>query len=236
MRWRLESLGRSAHRHPPLIVVVVQDLRVASRTPRPPRPSSSPRSSWRKCPPPAIVVCGLPCRAGDLRLQARASRARGDRVGVAERGQERLRPTARAPPTRAGWARPRGRRGCSAPASGTGARRPCTTRRGTARRRPRSPRAARSVVQPPFTIRPTGNCSDVLGELLPGEERLAGSRSPVGRNVLAATTRAKRSGCSATRRRPMSPPQSWHDERDAARGRASSIRRARIQSTWRWYV
>ncbi len=36
-----------------------------------------------------------------------------------------------------------------------------------------------------------------------------GAASPVGRNVFAATTRAKRSGVSPTMRRPRRPPQSW---------------------------
>ena len=54
----------------------------------------------------------------------------------------------------------------------------------------------------------------------------------VGKKVFAATTRAKRSGCSATIRSPMSPPQSW--QTSVMRRRSSASTSARIQSTWRW--
>ena len=183
--------------------------------------SSGPLSSWRKWPPPSIVVCGWPPAPG-IGSAEHAVGPRGDRVAVAERGEERLVEPLERLPRGAVRLGARGRRATSAPASGTGARPPCRSRRGTARRRRRSPRAARSVAQPPLTMPPTWKSGVVLARTrCQREERVARrSRSPVGRNVLAATTRAKRSGCSATRRRPMSPPQSWHDERDAGAGRA----------------
>ena len=56
--------------------------------------------------------------------------------------------------------------------------------------------------------------------------------SPVGSPVLAATTRANRSGCSATSRSPMRPPQSCPTSvtpRRPSRSNAS----ARIHSTCR---
>src|SRR5207244_1480759 len=59
-----------------------------------------------------------------------------------------------------------------------------------------------------------------------------GGRSPVGRKVLAATIRANRSGCSAARRRPMSPPQSWPTSVTFRSSSCSSM--PRIHSTWRW--
>ena len=46
--------------------------------------------------------------------------------------------------------------------------------------------------------------------------------SPVGRPVLAVTTRAKRAGCSATSRSPISPPQSWPTRVTSRRSRWSN--------------
>jgi hypothetical protein len=58
--------------------------------------------------------------------------------------------------------------------------------------------------------------------------------SPVGRKVFAATIRAKRSGCSAATRRPISPPQSWQTSVIPRRPVAST--NAVIHSTCAWYV
>ena len=49
--------------------------------------SSSPQSSWRKCPPPTIVVWGCPC-APAMPLLEVAVRSPGDGVAVAECAQE----------------------------------------------------------------------------------------------------------------------------------------------------
>ena len=127
-----------------------------------------------------------------------------------------------------------GSSGGSAPAAGTGGRPPCRCRRGTARRRRRrSPRRARWRSRP-SRCRRRGSSGVSCEYCCHIRNASPGSRSPVGRKVLAATTRAKRSGCSPTRRRPISPPQSWHDQRDAGEvelveqgGRASTRRGAR---------
>src|SRR6266446_4688180 len=88
------------------------------------------------------------------------------------------------------------------------------------------------VTQPPFTMPPTWK-SGVSCEYC-RQARKAGpaGRSPVGRKVLAATMRVNLSGCSAARRRPMSPPQSW--QTSVTRRRSSRSSTPRIQSTWRW--
>jgi hypothetical protein len=62
--------------------------------------------------------------------------------------------------------------------------------------------------------------------------RCSGTSVGAGRPVFAATTRAKRSGFSATMRRPINPPQSWHT-RFAART-SFWTSHAVSQSTWRW--
>ena len=49
--------------------------------------SSSPRSSWRKCPPPMIVVCGWPFAPAIRSLRLRSAPF-GDGVAVAEGAQE----------------------------------------------------------------------------------------------------------------------------------------------------
>ena len=67
--------------------------------------------------------------------------AAGDRVGVAEAAQERPVEGRAASPRPRRWRRGPGRRAPPARAPGTGARPPCRTRRGTARRRRRRPRA-----------------------------------------------------------------------------------------------
>ena len=59
--------------------------------------------------------------------------------------------------------------------------------------------------------------------------------SPVGRPVLAATTRANREGFSATSRSPIRPPQSWPTSVTSRRSSASNAN-PRIHSTCRAYV
>ena len=66
----------------------------------------------------------------------------------------------------------------------------------------------RSVVQPPLTMVPVGNVSTSWENLSHPRKASLGVPSPVGRKVFAATTRSNRPVCSATRRRPMRPPQS----------------------------
>ena len=68
---------------------------------------------------------------------------------------------------------------------------------------------ARSEVVPMFTIWPTAKSGTSCENRCQLRKASPGGLSPVGRNVLAATTRANRSGSSAASRRPMSPPQSW---------------------------
>ena len=62
------------------------------------------------------------------------------------------------------------------------------------------------------------------------------STSPVGRPVFAATTPANRSGCSATRRSPIRPPQSWPtsvtSRRSRRRRRARAPTRRAGRSVW----
>ncbi len=62
--------------------------------------------------------------------------------------------------------------------------------------------------QPAATSRPMSSTS-AFSTALRNIHQISGmSKSPVGRPVFAATTRANRSGCSATSRSPSSPPQS----------------------------
>ena len=100
------------------------------------RASSGPRSSWRKWPPPSIVVCGCPWQPGMCSREGAVSAA-GDGVLVAERAQERASSSDRVPPRRRGSRVWPGRLRSSARASGTAVRPPCRCRRGTGRRRPR---------------------------------------------------------------------------------------------------
>ena len=93
---------------------------------------------------------------------------------------------------------------------------------------------ARSLRQPPFTILPTSKFGVSCENFCQARNASPGCRSPVGRNVFAATTWANRSGCSATSRSPISPPQSWPTNVASDRSTASS--HAVIQSTWVWYV
>ena len=71
-------------------------------------------------------------------------------------------------------------------------------------------------MQPLLTMNPTGKSSTVCEKRCHARNASPGGVSPVGRNVFAATTRAKRSGCSPTRRSPTSPPQSWPTSVDVA--------------------
>ena len=87
--------------------------------------SSSPQSSCRKWPPPAIVVWRWPSRAGNALLQRRVAAAR-HRIAVAERGEEGLLEALESLPRGAVRGAPRDRRARSAPAAGTGARPPCS--------------------------------------------------------------------------------------------------------------
>ena len=89
-----------------------------------------------------------------------------------------------------------------------------------------------SVAQPELTMAPVGKTSTSCENLSQARKAFPGGRSPVGRKVLAATTRAKRSGCSPTSRRPMRPPQSWPTKVTSDRARVSK-RRDRIHSTCR---
>ena len=180
------------------------------------RASSSPRSSCRKCPPPAIVVCGWPCAPGIRAWKMRVGAAR-DRVAVAEGGEERLRPAPQHLPGRAVRRARRDRRAWSARASGTGARPPCSARRETARRRPRPPRAAASSGAAALArCRPTGTPAISARTAASARNAVAGVSSPVGRKVLAATTRAKRSGCSADEPQPDQAAPVLADQRDVA--------------------
>ena len=168
---------------------------------------------------------GRGCRGPSL-LQHRRHRA-GDRVAVAERDQERLVPARPAPPRPPGWPRSPGRRGGSAPASASPAGPPWTPRRGTARRTPRGPRRRARAAQPgrdePADVEHLGPSRRRGGTATTPR---ASSKSPVGRPVLAATTAANRSGCSATRRSPISPPQSWPTSVTSRRSSASKRQRA----------
>ena len=65
------------------------------------------------------------------------------------------------------------------------------------------------LVQPPLMMKPVGNSGTSWLKVRQARKASPGWLSPVGRKVLAATTRAKRSGCSAATRRPSRPPQSW---------------------------
>ena len=85
----------------------------------------------------------------------------------------------------------------------------------------------------PWRMNPVGNDSTFWENSRQRWKASPGSRSPVGRNVLLASTRAKRSGCSATRRIPSSPPQSWQKRVTSCRSSWSSTRE-RSQSRWRW--
>ena len=67
----------------------------------------------------------------------------------------------------------------------------------------------RSLRQPVLTMKPVGKTSTSWEKRCQLKNASPGSASPVGRTVLAATTRAKRSGWALTKRRPTSPPQSW---------------------------
>ena len=124
---RVCRVGHADH-HPPLCVGV-QTLRFGGRTRTAPdrshplpgvapmkstttRASCSPRSSCRKCPAPSMVVCGRPVAPGMSALEDPVA-AGGDRVRVAERGQERLVPTAQDLPRLPVRAPTRGRRGWS---------------------------------------------------------------------------------------------------------------------------
>ena len=70
------------------------------------------------------------------------------------------------------------------------------------------------------------NATFARGAALPGSLGLV---SPVGRKVLAATTRANRAGFAATSRRPISPPQSWQN--NVMSRSATRSTNALIQST-----
>ena len=130
-------------------------------------------SSWRKWPPPSMVVCGWPWAPGTFAAERRVAALR-DRVGVAVGEHERLARTLDSTAQA---------RSLSALAGSSGAGR--HERREDAGAglvavvgercvvggdRPRRP--ARSAV-PPFTILPTGKSGRLLRELLPREERLA---------------------------------------------------------------
>ena len=77
-----------------------------------------------------------------------------------------------------------------------------------------------------------GNTGDSCENFCQLRNASVSGRSPVGSPVLAATTRANRSGCSPTSRRPMSPPQSWQTSVMPDRSRSSNSA-SRIHSTWR---
>jgi hypothetical protein len=142
---------------------------------RPPAGSARPSPAW--------------CAPGRRRRgsgRERAIGAAGDRIAVAERGDERSRERLEAAPRRAvglagGIVRRR-----RAPGPGTAARRPGTTRRGTARRRRRPPpgQPARDAAGDDAAGRELGHR---LRELPPREERVgrldvAGRQERVGRD------------------------------------------------------
>ncbi len=103
------------------------------------RARSSPQSSWRKCPPPTMVVCGCPFAPAHLLLEV-AVRPLGDGVAVAEGAEEGPVEGGQPDPGRDVGVMGRDRRAATAPASGTAARPPCSSRRGRARRRRPRPR------------------------------------------------------------------------------------------------
>ena len=95
---RLDARGQSGAGQP---------VRTKSTTTR---ASSGPRSSCRKCPPPRNGECARPLVPG-IRAWRCCVAGGGDRVTVAERGEERPAPASRVPPTPCGSPRLPDRRG-----------------------------------------------------------------------------------------------------------------------------
>ena len=148
-----------------------------------------------------------------------ASIAAGDRVGVAERGEERLLPLARAPPRRRGWPRWPGRRDGSAPGSAWRGHRPCSPRSGTARRTPRGPRRPCPRTQPgrhqPADVEHLGLLDRVV-ELPPdlGHVEVAGRQPGVGRDHPGEPV-----GVLGDQPQPDQPAPVLADQRHVAAGR-----------------
>ena len=163
--------------------------------------SAGPLSSWRKWPAPAMVGWSWPRVPGtSARKRASAPLVMGSASLKAQRkGLSNVLSTSQARPVGVGgrvvglgWARARG----------TGGPLPCRSRRGRGRRRRRPPRRDGDEVHPAATIRPTGSSGASWEKRCQAMKASPMSVSPVGSPVLAATTRRKRSGCSATRRKP----------------------------------
>jgi hypothetical protein len=74
-----------------------------------------------------------------------------------------------------------------------------------------------------LTIRPISKTSDSRAKRCQRRNASPSGKSPVGSPVLAATTRAKRSGLAATSRSPIRPPQSWPTSVMPARPSRSKI-------------
>ncbi len=93
-------------------------------------------------------------------------------------------------------------------------------------------------------MKPVGKTSTSWEKRCQLKNASPGETSPVGRNVFAATTRAKRSGCSPTSRNPMSPPQSW--QTSVIRGQIQTVEekgahpfhvtRVGVVATLGWFV
>ena len=144
--------------------------RVASMKSMTTRASSGPRSSWRKWPPPSIVVCGWPAAPGTLCWNTRSPPLVIGSLSR-ERRQHRLVPRVEHRPRRTvrlgGGVVGRGRheqreatRASLETSSGKGASYAATTS------------SERSVVVPIWMIMPESNTSTLLGEALPVQERL----------------------------------------------------------------
>ena len=185
--------------------------------------SSGPRSSCRKWPPPRDRRVRLPARPGSRSLEDAIGAAR-DRVRVAERGEERLRPALEHRPTPRGSPPRRDRRAVAGTSSRELPRARLVAlvgkRRVVGRRRPRASASRGTSAAARCRRR---ELRHLLRELPPGQERVGpGRRRRSAGTCWRRRTRAKRSGCSATSRRPIRPPQSWHTSVTSRRSSASS--------------
>ena len=144
------------------------------------RPSSSPASSWRKWP--AFGDRGVveAARRRGRAAGGSASIASGDRVGVAEGGEERLLPRRRAPPRRPVGLRWPGRRAGSAPGWASPGRRPCSPRSGNGASYAARTSSVIPRTQPAATSRPMSSTS-AFSTALRNIHQISGmSKSPVG--------------------------------------------------------